>query len=238
MKIQKLVKRILPEILWNPIWLTDRKLACQIKKEIKNQKIKSGDNWLDVGCGEKRYEKFFTLGTYTGLDVRVSGRPSELKQADVYYDGGVFPFKPNQFNGVMCTQVLEHVPEPKALIQQIQKVLKKDGHLVLTLPFVWQEHEKPYDFFRFSRHGIRDLLEKSGFSIEEIRPLEGSIETIAIMMNVYITNNLVPFNNSVLSLLINIILCMPIQILALFFSKIFPDQGYLYLNLLVLAKKC
>jgi SAM-dependent methyltransferase len=61
--------------------------------------------------------------------------------------------------------VLEHVFNPDDFLNEVNRVLKPSGKLLLTVPFVWDEHEQPYDYARYSSFGLRSLLEKHGFSI-------------------------------------------------------------------------
>lgn len=83
----------------------------------------------------------------------------------LFFDGKNIPIKSGYIDSVICTQVFEHVFEPEIFLNEINRVLKKNGHLLLTLPFVWDKHKKPYDYSRYSSFGIKYLLEKKGFKI-------------------------------------------------------------------------
>ena len=76
-----------------------------------------------------------------------SGRPKHMKKPDLFYDGRELPFGEASIDGILSTQVLEHVPNPSAYIMEAKRVLRPGGYLVMSVPFVWQEHEQPYDFF-------------------------------------------------------------------------------------------
>ena len=108
--------------------------------------------------------------------------------------------------------------------------------LILTIPFVWEEHEIPFDFSRFSSYGITELLNSNEFEIEQIVKDTGSIESIAILLNIYIVNNLIPKIPG-LGFISNMLFCFPIQIIAILLQRILPDKNRLYLNLIVKAKK-
>ena len=60
----------------------------------------------------------------------------------------------DRFDIVFCTQVIEHVPDPAALVAETHRVLRPGGWLVLTGPFWWPHHEEPHDFHRFTRYGF------------------------------------------------------------------------------------
>jgi SAM-dependent methyltransferase len=84
-----------------------------------------------------------------------------------------------RFDHVLLTQVLEHLPEPAKVLKELHRVLKPGGTLWLTAPLFYAEHEKPYDFFRYTRFGIRHLLEAAGFRVREIDWLEGYLGTLS-----------------------------------------------------------
>lgn len=133
---------------------------------------------LDVGCGTKPYQKLFQYDEYIGIDVEVSGRVQENKHADMYYDGINIPTQSDRFDLVLCTQVLEHVVDPDALVKEFNRVLKPGGTLVITVPFMWGEHEIPFDFRRYSSYGIKGLLTKSGFTIVTFQRVGAGLEAI------------------------------------------------------------
>ena len=170
------------------------------------------------------------------MDVEVSGAKNSMKIPDHYYDGLNLPFDTGSVDGVISTQVLEHVPDARLLIKEMSRIVKPNGSIILSIPFVWQEHEIPFDFSRFTSFGITELLSDAGFEIEEIIKDTSSIESIAILLNVYIHNNLTPKIPGI-GFLFNLIFCFPIQLIAITLKSILPDKGSLYLNLIVKAKK-
>lgn len=198
--------------------------------------VVDGVRCLDVGCGDRPYEYLFECGSYTGIDVKDSGRPLDMKQPDHFYDGNEFPFQDDSFDMVISTQVLEHVPDPLVMLKEMARVCKPGGGVVISLPFVYQEHEEPFDYFRFTRFGITELIEKAGLRVETIKKDSSALETIAILINVYIIHNLVPRLRG-FGRLYALFICFPIQMLAMALSRVLPDQGQLYLNLVVYARK-
>ena len=125
---------------------------------------------LDVGCGKKPYKDLFAtrVSNYVGLEYvkTIHG----FQNVDVVGDSMDLPFKDNSFDNAVSFQVLEHVREPLQFLDEVFRVIKPSGFLLLTTPFMWGEHEAPFDYFRYTRYGLTYLAEKAGFEIISIEP--------------------------------------------------------------------
>lgn len=121
---------------------------------------------LDIGCGNKPYEGMFAgiAKEYVGCDVV----QSDQKKVDVICEATKIPLPDSSFDTVFSTQVIEHVEDHQALVKEAFRLLKPGGHFIVSGPMYWHLHEEPYDFFRFTKHGFRYILEKNGFNILEI----------------------------------------------------------------------
>ena len=84
------------------------------------------------------------------------------------------PFADRCFETVFCAQVLEHVPRPEELLREAFRVLKVGGQIILTVPQTWGLHEEPHDYYRFTRYGLRYMLERVGFQVRSIEPRGGA----------------------------------------------------------------
>ena len=145
--------------------------------------LPAGARVLDVGCGTKPYAPLFAQGEYVGIDVESSGRAAHEKTADVYFDGESIPFEDGEFDAALCTEVLEHAVHPDRLVGEIQRVLRSGGRLLVTVPFIWGEHETPYDFRRFSSFGIRRLVEEAGMRVESFEKLSPGVDGLALLVS-------------------------------------------------------
>jgi SAM-dependent methyltransferase len=203
------------------------KLAPQIKGEI-----------LDVGCGQKPYKHLFNYTKYIGIEVEQEGHDHTNEEVDVFYDGKRIPFENNTFDSAITSQVLEHVFEPDAFLRDIHRVLKPEGTLLLTVPFVWDEHEQPYDFARYSSFGLKYLLEKNGFQVvTHIKSLNDT-RVIFQLINGYIFKKTIYLrSNPKVNLLVSLVFNAWINILGLVLGFILPKNNDLYLDNVVLAKK-
>jgi SAM-dependent methyltransferase len=133
---------------------------------------------LDAGAGTGPYRELFARHRYTSTDWANTPHPEGL-QADVIAPIDDLPLDDAAFDLVICTEVLEHVADPAAALAELRRVLAPGGCLWATAPFVWEFHEEPYDFFRYTPHGLRSLLERTGFENVAITPFGGCFTTVA-----------------------------------------------------------
>ena len=173
---------------------------------------------LDFGCGRKPYKHLFSFDEYIGLDIVESGHNHEDEEIDVYYDGTKIPFDRNYFDCVFASEVFEHVFNIDEVLKEINRVCKQNGHLLITVPFVWDEHEIPYDFERYTSYGIKHLLEKHGFEIVNLMKTTNYIETIFQMLCAYISQHIL--RKKIVQILLNPLLISPIMILGIFKKNI------------------
>ncbi len=223
-------------VFFDPGFIARRRLQQSVRELVGRLGLDGRGTWLDIGCGERPYESMFAVERYIGLDVPVSGHSADTKRHDLLFDGNRLPVRSNSVEGVLCTQVLEHTSRHELLLSEIWRVLKPGGHLVMTVPFAWEEHEKPYDFFRFSEHGLRHLLGRRRFEIVALQKTTGSIEALAQLCSIYVCNNLrLPVRG--FGRLMTTFVCAPIQIIGLVAQMILPDERNFFLDLAVLARK-
>lgn len=158
---------ILKFLLMNFYWQIDQFVINLAKKyDQKNKKL------LDVGAGECRYRKYFKNLKYKSQDVKQNTNKT------IDYVG-----KPKgKYDYILCTQVLEHVPEPVKIFQEFKRLLKPGGKVFLTTNFVYQLHMEPNDYWRFTEHGLRYLGESAGFKIESLRAEGGIFQVLSYVV--------------------------------------------------------
>ena len=135
--------------------------------------LASGTRVLDAGAGQGRFKLEFAHTRYVGVDLAVGDVEWDYSGLDAICDLVRLPFGQGTFDAVVCTQVLEHVPEPLQVLREISRVLRPEGRLFLSAPQSWHQHQKPYDYYRYTSFGIRYLVERAGLKVESIRPMGG-----------------------------------------------------------------
>jgi SAM-dependent methyltransferase len=190
---------------------------------------------LDVGCGQKPYEKLFRSSRYVGLEID-NPENRMTKKADFFYDGTTFPFGDSSFDSVVTNEVLEHIFVPDVFLREIHRVLRPGGVLLMSVPFVWDEHEQPLDYARYSSFGLRSMLERNGFAIQEFRKSVNDIRVVFQLLNAYVYKKTMT-KNKYLNLFMTLIFMAPVNVLGEIASKITPVNDDLYLDSIVLARK-
>ncbi len=216
---------------FNPFFIIRRGIYKSVKS---NGKHLSG-KLLDFGCGSKPYVELFSVSEYIGLDIKESGHSHENEFIDVYYDGNTIPFENDHFDSIFSSEVFEHVFNIDTVLKEINRVCKLNGKLLITLPFVWDEHEIPYDFARYTSFGIKHLLNKYGFEIVNQIKTTNYVETIFQMWNAYVSQHIL--RNKIIRIILNPILITPVMFVGIVLSAILPKNDNFYHNNIVLAKK-
>lgn len=217
-------------LILNPFYIARKGLYSEIKNLGKNIKGKT----IDIGCGTKPYQNLFISTEYVGLEFD-TGIDNTKKKADYFYEGKVFPFRDREFDSAVTNQVLEHIFNPDEFLKEINRVLKPNGKLLLTVPFVWDEHEQPFDFARYSSFGLKALLNKNGFEVLDHKKSVNDYRVLVQLINCYIYK--ITRKNILLKNLSLIFIIAPVTISGILISKILPANNDLYLDNIVLAKK-
>ena len=140
--------------------------------------VAPGERVLDAGSGRAPYRDLFSHADYETADfIAVKGK--KYVQPDYVCDLAAIPVEDARFDHVLLTQVLEHIPEPSVVLGELHRVLKPGGTLWLTAPLFYAEHERPYDFYRYTRYGLAHLLEQAGFAVREVEWMEGYLGTLS-----------------------------------------------------------
>lgn len=158
----------------NPLYL-QMNVTVKAVKEFFDQTAKDGLIIYDFGCGVKPYQDFAGTNKYIGIDI---DKKNEL--ADIFSNIENVPVRDGVADIVCSFHVLEHVYSPKNVLREKSRVLKSKGLLFMLVPFYWEEHEQPYDFWRFTQFSLRNMLKEAGFVNVEIKPLNATWSILGI----------------------------------------------------------
>ena len=127
---------------------------------------------LDLGGGDKPYKKYFPNSVSVDIEKTLG--------VDIVADAhDLHQIRDNEFDCILCTEVLEHLRTPEKAISEMYRVLKSGGELILTTRFIFPLHNIPGDYFRYTRYGLEHLMKQ--FKTVEITEEAGTIETIAVL---------------------------------------------------------
>jgi SAM-dependent methyltransferase len=129
----------------------------------KVKALKTSAVILDVGAGHGDFAEIFSGRNYFSLDI------VPYSEVDLVTDlTQVNPFKNNTFDLVVLMNVLEHVYSCSDLIKSISRIIKPEGQILLTVPFLLKVHQAPFDFARYTPYFFERMAEDAGFSIESL----------------------------------------------------------------------
>lgn len=141
--------------------------------------LANGAAVLDAGAGEGQYRSHFAGQSYLGLDLGIGDSEWNYKGLDVIGDLAQMPFRAGAFDAVINIVTLEHLCEPASALREMQRVLRRGGRLLLVAPQEWEVHQAPHDFFRYTRYGLRYLLENAGFTDIHVFPMGGFFRVVS-----------------------------------------------------------
>ncbi len=136
---------------------------------------------LDAGSGNAPYKSLFQHAQYESADFE---KVNKTYAPHTYVcDLKSIPVEDCRFDFIIFTQVMEHLSEPQLVLAELYRVLKVGGKMIYTGPLFYEEHEQPYDFYRYTQFGLRHLFNSTGFVIERLDWLEGYFGTVGYQLN-------------------------------------------------------
>lgn len=130
---------------------------------------------LDLGAGNQPFRQWYSPLVERVIAVDIANAPG----LDVLSTAAKMPFRDATFDTVLCTEVLEHVENAEAAVDEIARTLRPGGTLLMTVPFLYPTHEAPHDFWRTTHHGLRSVLERHGLVVDDISAQGGPFVLMA-----------------------------------------------------------
>lgn len=151
---------------------------------LRNQQYMTG-NLLDAGCGEKPYSLIYDKLVQKSIGVDVEYCIHDQAAVDIFATLDHLPFKDETFDTILSTSVMEHVAESVKGFSELARVLKKDGYMIVSVPFLYPLHEAPNDFYRYSINGIKYQLERNKLELISITPWGGVGMMFLVYLNMF-----------------------------------------------------
>ncbi len=123
--------------------------------------LKPGSVVFDYGCGGAPYERLFAqCRDYVRADIVPGPRVQRAIRPD-----GLTDESSDTYDGILSTQVLEHVPDPRSYLEECLRILKPGGTALITTHGMFEEHGCPHDYTRWTSAGIERLARQAGFEV-------------------------------------------------------------------------
>ncbi len=138
-------------------------------------RVPAGARVLDVGAGRGPYRFLFRHCDYKSHDFgQEPGTLGQYVPLDFQSDIVSIPVPDASFDVIICTEVLEHVPEPIAAVREMARILAPGGTLLLSAPLGSELHQEPYHFYGgYTPHWYRRFLPQFGIHLESVTPNHG-----------------------------------------------------------------
>lgn len=136
---------------------------------------------LDVGCADGWARDVLAYCDYVGLDYPTTASGLYGTRPQVFADGARLPFGAATFDTVLLLEVLEHVAEAEQVLAEISRVLRPEGVLLISMPFLYPLHDAPHDYRRYTAPGLVHALERAGLQPGPVVVRNGGFKVVALL---------------------------------------------------------
>lgn len=149
----------------------------------KNLRQYARGKLLDLGCGKvplfSVYKEYITENICVDCENTLHSNEYVDFECDLTKD---LPFDDNEFDTLILSDVLEHIPKPEKLWKEMYRILSKNGMLILNVPFYYWIHERPHDYYRYTEFALKRFVDESGLSLVKLESIGGSPEVLADLL--------------------------------------------------------
>lgn len=150
------------------------------------ENLSSSDVLLDLGSGPLTNSPLFR-----NLDTVIYVDGAQFEGINIVCDFTKFlPVKDSSIDAILCSNVLEHLPEPQTVFNEIERILKPGGQCLVLVPFMIKLHQEPYDFHRYTKHALKRYSERSGLNVDQIEEVGGISNILGTIYSVAIKEQL------------------------------------------------
>jgi len=135
---------------------------------------------LDLGCGKAPLYESYREYVSDVQCIDWSNSPHGVEYTDQVCDlSETIPYSDGRFETIILSDVLEHLPEPIKCWHEMHRLLSPGGKALINVPFYYQIHEAPHDFYRYTEFALRRFAQESGFDVIELSPFGGALDVLA-----------------------------------------------------------
>ncbi len=173
---------------------------------------------LDIGCGIKPFKQYTSkiVTEHIGLDHAES--PHGSNHVDIIGLADDLPFEPDSFDTVLMTQVIEHIENPSRVFREINRILKPNGKLIVSWPFLYPIHEAPRDFYRYTKYEMHYFAKDARLEVIELNAVSGFWVSWYSFLSIYLFGK-----SKVIYLLLSPFL-LPLKWICLFLERLDKNQ--------------
>jgi ubiquinone/menaquinone biosynthesis C-methylase UbiE len=144
---------------------------------------------LDLGCGKvplyEAYKDFVSEIVCLDWGNSLHGNVHLDHECDLTQP---LPFNDEEFDTIILSDVLEHIPQPEKLWAEMTRILAPDGKIIMNVPFYYCIHEQPYDYYRYTSFALERFVQISGLHLIKLCCLGGALEVMADVFSKNICN--------------------------------------------------
>lgn len=195
---------------------------------------------LDVGAADRWIRPWLSENVeYVALDYPVTGQNLYGATPDVFADAAHLPFPDDCFDGVVCLEVLEHVPHPSKVMAEISRVLKSGGRAWISMPFLYPLHDAPFDFQRFTEYGLQRELRQAGLNLVRLQKSGHAIRAAGFLLCLAVAGGAHSQRKMLAYALlpVTLIAVLTINITAWLVSLVWPDWHHMAMGYELEARK-
>lgn len=151
-----------------------------------NLRLHAKGKLLDLGCG--KVPLFLVYKDYVKENICVDWENTSHKNAYLDFEQDLtraLPFSDGEFDTIILSDVLEHIPQPEHLWEEMSRILSVSGKIIMNVPFYYCIHERPYDYYRYTEYALRRFVENAGLTLIQLSSLGGALE---IMTDIFSKN--------------------------------------------------
>lgn len=134
---------------------------------------------IDLGCGNvplyATYKNLIAQNICVDWENSMHANPFLDKICNL---NERLPFDNEEFDTILLSDVLEHIPEPEKLWREMARILKPGGKIILNVPFFYKIHEAPHDYFRYTEFALRRFAKDVNLEVVVLEPIGGIPEIL------------------------------------------------------------